>query len=103
MSLLVLKMSMHVGFYFLNVSIFTYLTNTDPSFLVAFFYWVMCVCVCMSVHVCEYKCRCVGEVEEVVYSLFSLTFHFPKGDAISSVSTVCQLLFTLYYQYLCIL
>ena len=57
----------------------------------------------MSVHVCEYKCRCVGEVEEVVYSLFSLTFHFPKDDAIYSVSTVCRLLFTLYYQYLCIL
>ena len=96
---------MHFGFYFLNVSIFTCLTNTDPSFLVAFFYWVMCVCVCvcMSVHVCENKCRCVGEVEEVVYSLFSLTLHFPKDDAISSVSTVCQLIFTLHYQYLCIL
>ena len=38
----------------------------------------------MSVHVCDCKCRCVGEVEEVVYSLFSLTFHFPKDDAILS-------------------
>ena len=99
MSLLVLKNSMHFGFYFLNVSIFTCLTNTDPSFLVAFFYWVVCVGVC----VCVNKCRCVGEVEEVVYSLFSLTLHFPKDDAISSVSTVCQLIFTLYYHYLCIL
>ena len=56
MSLLVLKMSVHVGFYFLNVSIFTCLTNIDPSFVVAFFYWVMCVCV--HARVCD-ECACV--------------------------------------------